>query len=125
MSDARNVLGQPLQLCSTDPMTGFFRDGCCNTGPHDRGRHVVCARVTEEFLTYTRAQGNDLSTPIPAYNFPGLQPGDQWCLCAMRWQEALEAGAAPGVVLASTHERALDYVSLSDLQQYAIDTDTP
>ncbi len=101
-------------------MTGFFRDGCCETGPMDLGRHVVCAQVTAEFLDYTKTQGNDLSTPIPDYNFPGLKPGDRWCLCASRWKEALEAGVAPPIVLASTHAAALKIVTLDELQQNAI-----
>ena len=117
--DAQNVLGDPLQACSTDPMTGFYRDGCCHTGPKDFGVHVVCAEMTEAFLTFTKAQGNDLSTPRPALNFPGLQPGDRWCLCASRWQEALEADVAPPVILESTHERALEIVNLSDLKAHA------
>lgn len=119
-SPSQNVLGTPLQPCSTDPMTGFFRDGCCETGPMDLGRHVVCAQVTAEFLDYTKTQGNDLSTPIPDYNFPGLKPGDRWCLCASRWKEALEAGVAPPIVLASTHAAALKIVTLDELQQNAI-----
>jgi hypothetical protein len=120
--DAQNVLGEPLQACSTDPMTGFYRDGCCHTGPEDLGVHVVCAEMTDEFLTFTKAQGNDLSTPRPSLNFPGLTPGDRWCLCAARWQEALEAGAAPPVVLAGTHENALQIVGLDALKAHAIDT---
>ncbi|MEO1267553.1 MAG: DUF2237 domain-containing protein [Myxococcota bacterium] len=118
---ALNVLGQPLEPCSTSPMTGFFRDGCCNTGPRDVGLHVVCAEMTTEFLAYTRSRGNDLSTPIPAYRFPGLQPGDRWCLCALRWREALEADVAPPVVLTATHEAALKVVSLEQLKAHAID----
>ena len=118
---ARNVLGGPLAECSSAPMTGFFRNGCCHTGPEDVGRHVVCARVTREFLEFSRARGNDLSTPMPNFGFPGLKPGDQWCLCAARWQEALEASAAPQVVLAATHEVALEIVSLQDLKKYAVD----
>ncbi|MFM7425162.1 MAG: DUF2237 family protein [Elainella sp.] len=120
-TQAQNVLGGPLQTCSTSPMTGFYRDGCCQTGPEDRGVHVVCAEVTEAFLSYTKAQGNDLSTPHPEYGFPGLKPGDKWCLCAARWQEALEDGVAPPVVLAATHAKALKYVSLDDLKQHAVD----
>jgi len=102
-------------------MTGFFRNGCCHTGPEDVGRHVVCARVTHAFLEFSRARGNDLSTPMPNFGFPGLKPGDQWCLCAARWQEALEGGAAPQVVLAATHEAALEIVSLQDLKKHAVD----
>lgn len=120
MSEIENVLGTALKSCCTDPMTGFYRDGICQTGPQDRGVHVVCARLTEAFLSYTKAQGNDLSTPQPMYNFPGLKPGDQWCLCAARWQEALEDGVAPLVVLESTHKAALQYVSLEDLKANAV-----
>ncbi len=117
----RNVLGNELQTCCTQPMTGFFRTGVCVTGPQDLGTHVICARLSAEFLTFTKSQGNDLSTPNPAYNFPGLNPGDRWCLCAHRWREALQAGVAPPVDLAATHHAALDFVALSDLQQHAID----
>ncbi len=112
-----NVLGTPLQPCCTDPLTGFYRDGICRTGPLDTGRHVVCAVMTEEFLTFTKSRGNDLSTPLPAYDFPGLKPGDGWCLCALRWKEAYEAGVAPPVRLEATHEAALRYVSLEALQE--------
>jgi uncharacterized protein (DUF2237 family) len=119
--DDRNVLGEPLQPCSEHPMTGFFRDGCCRTGPRDLGAHVVCARMTAEFLAFSRSRGNDLITPHPAAGFPGLRPGDRWCLCASRWREALEAGAAPRVVLQSTHERALGIVTLDDLKRHALD----
>lgn len=119
MAIVKNILGENLQVCCTSPMTGFYRDGTCNTGPNDSGSHVVCAEVTEEFLAYTKAQGNDLSTPMPMYQFPGLKPGDRWCLCASRWQEAQNAGVAPRVVLAATHEAALGTVSLELLQQYA------
>lgn len=120
---AKNVLGEPLQLCCNAPRTGFYRDGFCHTGPEDFGVHVVCARVTTEFLAYTKAQGNDLSTPQPAYGFPGLQPGDCWCLCAARWREARDAGMAPSVNLAATHEAALRYISLAELQEYATTND--
>jgi len=116
-----NVLGEPLLSCSEEPMTGFFRDGCCNTSPEDLGRHVVCIRATAEFLEFSRSRGNDLSTPNLEFGFPGLRSGDQWCLCAARWQEALEAGAAPRVLLQSTHAAALRVVQLRDLKQYAID----
>ncbi len=102
-------------------MTGFFRDGCCNTGPQDVGSHTVCVVVTQEFLDFSKRAGNDLSTPIPEFDFPGLEPGDRWCLCAARWQQALKAGKAPRVVLAATHERALEIVALKDLKRYAID----
>jgi uncharacterized protein len=117
---AINVLGQALQTCGNDPLTGFFRDGCCNTSPADMGSHTVCVQVTEAFLVFSAQQGNDLSTPMPAYNFPGLMPGDKWCLCAPRWQEALEANVAPPVYLDATHQGALEHVSLSDLEKHAI-----
>eukprot|EP00873_Tetraselmis_striata_P022551 jgi/Tetstr1/442815/TSEL_030899.t1 len=113
---ARNVLGGELQCCCTSPVTGFYRDGYCHTGPSDFGRHVVCAQVTADFLSYTASQGNDLATPTPAYGFPGLKPGDHWCLCASRWKEALLAGCAPPVLLESCHENALQVVSLEELQ---------
>jgi uncharacterized protein (DUF2237 family) len=116
---ARNVLGGELAPCSQDPLTGFFRDGCCNTGAEDVGVHTVCARVTEEFLAFSKEAGNDLSTPQPAFGFAGLQPGDQWCLCAPRWQEALEAGVAPPVVLEATHVGTLEWVGLDDLRRHA------
>lgn len=118
---ARNVLGGPLAECSSKPLTGFFRDGCCNTGTQDRGVHTVCSLMTAEFLEFSRARGNDLSTPMPDFGFPGLKPGDRWCLCAARWREALKAGVAPKVVLTATHERTLDYVSLEELKRNAID----
>ncbi|WP_008307767.1 DUF2237 family protein [Leptolyngbya sp. PCC 6406] len=121
MGEAKNVLGEALQPCSTDPMTGFYRDGCCHTGAEDHGLHVVCAQMTESFLSYTRAQGNDLSTPVPAYNFPGLKPGDRWCLCATRWREALNDGVAPPVVLAATHLAALEILEIIDLRAHALD----
>lgn len=121
--DAKNVLGGTLETCSTDPMTGFYRDGCCHTGAGDMGRHVVCAQMTEAFLRYTRAQGNDLSTPMPTYNFPGLKPGDRWCLCASRWKEALDDGVAPPIILEATHAAALDYVSLEQLKEHALDAE--
>ena len=114
----KNVLGTELQTCCTSPMTGFFRTGMCVTGPQDRGTHVVCAQITAEFLTFTKSQGNDLSTP--SGSFPGLNPGDKWCLCASRWKEALDAGVAPPVDLAATHATALKFVSLADLQQHEI-----
>lgn len=120
MGDAQNVLGSPLQSCCTAPLTGFYRDGFCRTGAGDVGVHVVCAQMTADFLAFTQAQGNDLSTPMPAYQFPGLQPGDCWCLCAARWKEALDAGVVPPVVLEATHAAALEYVSLHELQQHAI-----
>lgn len=120
MVEVKNVLGQTLRTCSTAPMTGFFRDGCCRTGDMDYGTHVVCAEVTAEFLAYTQSQGNDLSTPMPAYHFPGLKPGDRWCLCVSRWLQALEAGVAPPIVLAATHEKTLQLVPLELLQEYAL-----
>jgi uncharacterized protein len=115
-----NVLGQPLQCCCTAPMTGFYRDGFCRTGPDDRGLHTVCIVATEEFLEFSRAMGNDLSTPVPYYDFPGLKPGDRWCLCVTRWVEALKAGMAPQVVLEATHISALEFVALEDLQAHAV-----
>ena len=117
----RNVLGGPLELCSADPLTGFFRDGCCRTDEDDTGSHTVCARVTEEFLAFSRAVGNDLSTARPEYGFPGLKPGDRWCLCAARWREAFQNGCAPEVFLGATHERALDICALEELQAHAAD----
>jgi len=116
-----NVLGEPLKPCSEAPVTGFFRDGCCNTGAEDVGLHVVCVVTTAEFLAFSKSRGNDLSTPMPEYGFPGLKPGDRWCLCAVRWQEALEADAAPRVVLSATHAAALQVVALEDLKRYAVD----
>ena len=118
--DETNVLGGPLQPCGTRPMTGFFRDGCCRTGPEDLGRHTVCTEVTEEFLVFTARRGNDLSTPVPQFGFPGLVPGDRWCLCASRWQEALDAGVAPPVVLEATHVKAVEVVSIHDLENHAV-----
>jgi uncharacterized protein (DUF2237 family) len=114
-----NVLGGPLEPCSTDPITGFFRDGCCNTGPMDRGRHTVCAVMTAEFLALSKYLGNDLSTPRPEYGFPGLKPGDRWCLCASRFLQAHQEGAAPKVRLAATHQATLTVVPLSVLQDMA------
>ncbi len=117
----KNVLGEPLEFCSIKPMTGFTRSGSCETGPEDAGNHTVCVQVTREFLDFSRNAGNDLSTPLPEYGFPGLRPGVRWCLCAPRWQEALDAGAAPRVVLRATHERALAAVALKDLKGHALD----
>jgi len=117
----RNVLGGALELCGTDPLTGFYRDGCCSTGPEDLGSHTICAVVTAEFLAHQRSIGNDLSTPVPAYRFPGLVPGDRWCVTAANWLRAHHDGAAAFVVLASTHERALEIVPLGVLQHYAVD----
>ncbi|RFC49009.1 MAG: hypothetical protein DVB23_000291 [Verrucomicrobia bacterium] len=117
-----NVLGGPLEPCSLDPVTGFYRNGRCSVGEEDVGCHAVCVRVSAEFLAFSQAVGNDLSTPMPAYGFPGLQPGDRWCLCAPRWKEALDAGYAPPVYLKATHRAALDYVTRSILEEYAIDS---
>ena len=119
---ARNVLGGDLGICCTSPMTGFFRDGCCNTSPEDVGSHTVCIVVTAEFLEFSKSVGNDLTTPMLEFGFAGLHPGDRWCLCAPRWQEALDAGHAPNVILAATHEEALDFCDLEDLQAHALDT---
>ena len=120
-SPPRNVLGETLEICSISPMTGFFRDGCCNTSREDVGSHTVCVVMTAEFLEFSKSRGNDLSTPMPEFGFPGLKAGDRWCLCAPRWQEALEAGKAPRVVLRATHEGALSYCSLADLKRFALD----
>ena len=120
MTDARNVLGQPLQACSTRPMTGFFRNGCCETVLQDEGVHVVCAEMTAAFLEFSRARGNDLTTPRPEFGFPGLKAGDRWCLCVSRWKEALQAGVAPRVVLDATHAEALQYVTLAELKRNAL-----
>ena len=120
-AEARNVFGDTLATCCTSPMTGFYRDGCCNTGPDDMGLHVVCAQLTREFLEYSRDRGNDLMTPVPAFGFPGLKPGDRWCLCAARWKEALDAGVAPPGVLTATHEAALEVVSMEELKAHALD----
>ena len=117
----KNVLGGALESCCTSPLTGFYRTGRCETGPQDVGRHVVCASVTAEFLAFSKAKGNDLTTPVPEANFPGLQPGDKWCLCAARWKEALAAGVAPPVLLGATHEAALEVVSLVELKRHALD----
>jgi uncharacterized protein (DUF2237 family) len=116
---ARNVLGTELQPCSNTPLTGFFRNGCCETGPDDTGLHTVCAVMSAEFLAFSKAAGNDLSTPMPAYGFPGLKPGDRWCLCAPRWKEALDAGMAPQLILEATHEETLAIVTLGVLKDHA------
>ncbi len=118
--DQLNVLGTELKPCSYDPMTGYYRTGCCENRGDDPGMHTVCCRVTADFLEFSRSQGNDLTTPMPQYGFPGLEPGDQWCVCAMRWKEALEAGYACEVVLESTHLSTLEYVDLADLQAHAV-----
>jgi len=116
IKDSLNVLGTSLVPCSYDPLTGYFRDGCCNTDEHDRGSHVICAKVSQEFLDFSLRQGNDLITPRPEYRFQGLKAGDRWCLCALRWKQAFEAGVAPKVILESTHINALEYVTLEELQ---------
>ena len=118
---SRNVFGGPLENCSTAPLTGFFRNGCCDTSAEDLGSHTVCVVITEAFLAFSKSRGNDLSTPIPAFGFPGLKEGDRWCLCAPRWQEAFEAGQAPRVVLRATHEAALEHCELAHLKRLAID----
>jgi uncharacterized protein (DUF2237 family) len=125
MEKVKNVLGTALETCSRTPLTGFFRDGSCHTGPNDVGSHTVCVQVTDEFLQITQIMGNDLSTPQPRLGFPGLKPGDRWCLCALRWQEALEAGVAPPVILRATHEAALQHVAMADLVKHAAPDDDP
>lgn len=120
MENAKNVLGEDLKTCCTSPMTGFYRNGACETGPADIGTHVVCAEVTKDFIEFTRSRGNDLMSPAPHHGFPGLKPGDRWCLCVSRWKEALDAGVAPPVVLSATHEATLKYVSLEDLKKHAV-----
>ena len=122
-ANALNVLGTELMACSYDPLTGYYRDGCCNTDMQDLGSHVVCTKVTQEFLEFSASRGNDLSTPRPEYRFAGLKAGDRWCLCALRWKEALHAGVAPLVILESTHAKALEFVTLEQLQEYALQTD--
>ena len=119
-SEAKNVLGGPLAVCGTNPMTGYFRDGCCKTDAGDVGSHTVCAKVTSEFLEFSASRGNDLMTANPTFGFPGLKHGDRWCLCAARWLEAFEAGVAPSVVLEATHEKALEIIELTDLQKHAV-----
>lgn len=121
MDTSVNVFGEPLRTCSEAPVTGFFRDGCCNTGAEDRGSHTVCVEVTREFLEFSRLRGNDLSTPRPQFGFPGLKPGDRWCLCAARWLEAHAGGMAPRVILRGTHQRALEIVPLELLRRFAVD----
>ena len=116
---ALNVFGEKLETCNNDPVTGFYRTGCCETGPQDSGRHLVCAVMTKEFLEFSKLQGNNLSTPIPQYNFPGLQAGDRWCLCALRWKEAYEAGMAPKVILEATNEKVLRIIEMEDLLSHA------
>lgn len=121
MDDSLNVFGEKLETCGETPMTGFFRDGCCNTSDQDLGSHTVCVEVTEDFLNYSRSRGNDLLTPVPAYGFPGLKPGDRWCLCAARWLEAQRADKAPRVFLRCTHQRALEVAPMELLRRYAVD----
>jgi uncharacterized protein (DUF2237 family) len=120
---AKNVLGTDLQTCGSQPLTGFYRDGCCNTGPEDRGLHLVCAVVTDEFLAFSRLVGNDLSTPLPQVGFDGLKAGDRWCLCVTRWKQAFEQGVAPQVVLEATHISALEFVDLDDLRAHAVSSE--
>lgn len=120
MASASNVLGTELKPCSMDPITGFFRDGCCRSGAEDLGLHLVCAQVTEDFLKFSKIRGNDLITPVPEFHFPGLKSGDRWCLCVLRWREAFEAGVAPPVVLESTHISTLEFVDLADLQAHSV-----
>lgn len=117
---AANVLGGELAECSRRPVTGFYRDGCCNTGPEDHGLHLVCVLMTSEFLEFSKSRGNDLSTPVPQFGFPGLRAGDRWCLCVLRWREALQAGSAPQVVLEATHISALEHVTLAQLKAHAV-----
>jgi uncharacterized protein (DUF2237 family) len=120
VKSAKNVFGQPLKECSKYPLTGFYRDGCCHTGPQDSGRHLVCAIMTDEFLDFSMKMGNPLKTPMPQYNFPGLNAGDQWCLCALRWKEAYDAGVAPMIDLEATNEKVLDFVTMEQLLEYAL-----
>lgn len=120
MPTAKNVLGGTLQTCGMNPVTGFYRNGCCDTGVDDEGVHTVCVEVTAEFLAFSKSRGNDLSTPFPMFGFPGLKPGDRWCLCASRWQEAFEADMAPGVILEATHMATLEWVDLEALQRHAV-----
>ncbi len=122
MSQAKNVLGTELQPCSTSPLTGFYRDGCCNTGPGDAGLHLVCAEMTQEFLEFSQSRGNDLTTPNPMFAFPGLMPGDRWCLCVQRWKEAFKADVAPAVVLEATHISTLEFVDLADLEAKRVES---
>lgn len=121
MEETKNVLGGSLIACSMSPLTGFYRDGCCKTGIEDTGTHTVCAQITNEFLAYTKSRGNDLETHIPAYNFPGLKEGDYWCLCVLRWKEALKVGKAPKIKLEATHIKSLEFVELTVLKEYAIE----
>lgn len=120
---SKNVFGEPIAVCSEDPLTGFYRNGCCDSGPDDGGRHMVCAVMTDEFLGFSKAMGNDLSTPMPQYNFQGLKAGDHWCLCALRWKEAFDAGMAPKVVLEATNEKVLHYITMQELLTHAYRTE--
>lgn len=121
MPGAKNVLGKPLVPCSFDPVTGWYRNGCCETGPGDYGLHTVCVQVTNEFLAFSKSVGNDLSTPLPQYDFHGLKQGDRWCLCASRWKEAFDAGVAPAVILSGTHISTLEFASIEELREHALD----
>ncbi|ODA67839.1 hypothetical protein A7A08_01005 [Methyloligella halotolerans] len=121
MEEQKNVFGEPIATCSDRPLTGFYRTGCCHTGADDMGLHTVCVEVTEEFLAFSKSRGNDLSTPIPDFGFPGLEPGDRWCLCASRWLEAMEAGKAPRVCLTATNAATLEVIDLEDLKRHALD----
>jgi uncharacterized protein (DUF2237 family) len=123
MTEPKNVLGGTLEICCTTPLTGYQRNGKCETGRSDNGSHVVCAKVTEKFLAFTKSKGNDLTTPSPLHDFPGLKPGDGWCLCASRWREALAAGVAPPVILSATHEKALSIINFQDLKSHAVNSD--
>lgn len=120
--DSKNIFGEPIKACSYNPLTGFYRNGCCDTGIDDHGRHTVCAIMTDEFLQFSKAKGNDLSTPVPQFNFPGLKDGDRWCLCVLRWKEAYEAGCAPYIDLEATNEKSLDFVEMESLLEYAYKT---
>ena len=120
-SKQKNIHGKPLELCSKDPLTGFFRNGCCETSDHDAGSHTVCALMNKEFLEFSSSRGNDLINPVPAFNFPGLNPGDRWCLCANRWLEAYEAGAAPHIIAKATNIKALEIIEIEQIKEFAID----
>lgn len=121
-SQSKNVFGEPIKTCSSDPLTGFFRNGCCDTGAEDHGKHTVCVIMTDEFLHFSKTMGNDLSTPLPQFDFPGLKAGDRWCLCVLRWKEAYIEGMAPNVDLEATNEQSLDYVDMESLLEYALKT---
>ena len=119
--DQLNIFNEPLEACSFDPVTGFFRSGCCETSEQDKGSHTVCAIMTEEFLKFSKSKGNDLSTPVPAFDFPGLNSGDRWCLCAVRWLEAYEAGSAPSIIARATHRRALEIIPMEVMKEFSLD----